>query len=118
MTNQRGFSAIGGIIIGLVILAAAIGIAILILPKTTVGWERYRNEEFGYEIKYPDKYKLDDTRNPVIESATRRIVTLNLREKYYPADSGTIFSGVSIGVIFNKDYNSIDSECAQGGALS
>ncbi len=58
----------------------------------------YVNEDFGYEIKYPTGYTLDDSFNQAVESSTRNITEI-------------ISNQVRIGITANKNRNSGDSEC-------
>ncbi len=96
----------------LIIAVAVIGVGIYIYqskkspqvdtqsnPATSqADWKIYNNKKSGYEIKYPSGYVLDEVSNPVIESATRDITTINSNE-------------VRIGIIANSDKKSIDDEC-------
>jgi len=63
----------------------------------------YRDEKFGFEFRYPNIYKLDASFNQNTESETRRIVTLGLKNEFYPREENLSFSGVSIGFIVNKN---------------
>ena len=58
----------------------------------------YTNTNFGYEIKYPTDYTLNEVNNPNIESSTRDIAEITS-------------SQVRVGIIASKDRNSINDEC-------
>jgi hypothetical protein len=91
----------------IVVLVLIMGIGVYIYkdksnPQVSSGanteLKTYSNDAFGYSIKYPSGYTLDEVNNSVIESSTRDIAEIKSDK-------------VKIGIIANKNRNSIGDEC-------
>lgn len=80
-------------------------------------YKSYENEDFGYEISYPiDKFILDTVDNPVIESETRDVGELKLKEEYWSRYDS--LQNPKISWIVNLNEDSKDSECGYSTNLS
>ena len=57
--NTKGFSTFVGILIGLVILAAGVGIYLALTKQQATGPQTYRNDKYGFEFQYPEDVKVE-----------------------------------------------------------
>jgi len=62
----------------------------------TSNWKIYRNEEFGFEVKYPDGWEI----TPGSESENEKVWSIGFREKdkYYPYEGSLEDIAIRIGV--------------------
>lgn len=118
---QKGFSTILVIITGLLIIGGGIYYFSNTESQNNSNLEkytqRYENKDFGYEINYSqDRFILDTVDNPVIESETRDIGELKLKEGYW-SNYGSILQKPKVSWIVNLDEDSPSNECGYSTSL-
>jgi hypothetical protein len=69
MTMKNMLSKISQIVLGITLLliaavAGAVWLALAEPEDPTANWQTFRNEEYGYEVKYPSDWELFDTFAP------------------------------------------------------
>ena len=79
-------------------------------PDPTADWQTYRNDEYGFEVKYPEGWELNEPTN-----ATGLVVSFLDPETKKGIEKGRIYPSYDLSISF---WPTINNEFARGGSWS